>query len=166
MTQRSSYQTHATMGLQALGAVHAYVAASGLPKPLLDLVYLRASQMNGCAYCIDAHARDARAGGASVEKLTLLSAWREAGVLFSEQERAALAWTESITAIADSHASDEDYASAAAVLTEKEMADLTLAIGVINAYNRLAIGFRRPPVSARIAGRAIGQTTQSASHQE
>ena len=153
MTNRAAYQTLAADGLRALGTVYSYVATSGLEKPLLDLVYLRASQMNGCAFCIDAHSADARKDGASAEKLALLSVWREGGGLFSERERAALAWTESVTFVAQGHASDADYAAVARALTEKEVTDLTLAIGVINTYNRLAIGFRRPPESVLRAER-------------
>ena len=93
MTQRSAYQTHAAAGLKGLGGVHVYISNCGLPKQLIDLVYLRTSQINGCAYCIDMHTADLRKGGMPVEKLMLVSAWREAGRYFSEQERAALAWT-------------------------------------------------------------------------
>ena len=160
MTQRAAYQTLATEGLRALGGVYSYVAKSGLETPLLNLVYLRASQINGCAYCIDAHSADVRRDGASPEKLALLSAWREAGGLFSERERSALLWTESLTLVAESHASDADYAAATRSLTEKEVADLTLAIGVINTYNRLAIGFRRPPESVVRGPTAIAGTSR------
>jgi AhpD family alkylhydroperoxidase len=145
MTQRSAYQTHAAGGMKALGGVYGYVLTSGLPKPLMDLVYLRASQINGCSYCMDLHSHDALAEGASVQKLMLVSAWREAAAYFSDRERVALAWTESVTRVADTHVPDEDYAAAAAQFTEKELADLTLGIGLINAYNRMAIAFRRPP---------------------
>jgi AhpD family alkylhydroperoxidase len=158
MMQRAAYQTLITEGLRALGGVHSYVAASGLEKPLLDLVYLRASQMNGCAYCIDAHSADARKGGAAPEKLALLSTWREGGPPFSARERAALAWTEALTLVADSHASDADYAAVSASLTDQEVATLTLAIGLINTYNRLAIGFRRPPESVVRAERATSSS--------
>ncbi len=149
MTQRSNYQIHAAEGIRALAAVHAYVAKTGLPKSLLDLVYLRASQLNGCAYCIDNHARDLLKEGESLEKVLLVSAWHEAGAFFSERERAALAWTESLTLVSQTHAPDTDYQAAAAQFSEKELADLTIAIGLINTYNRIAIGFRRPPDSLR-----------------
>lgn len=148
MAQRADYQTHAAAGLRALGGVYAYVSRSGLPKPLLDLVYLRASQINGCAYCVDLHTHDALAGGATVEQLMLVAVWREAGAYFTERERAALAWTEAVTNVAHTHASDADYAIAAAQFNEQELADLTLAVGLINTYNRMAIAFRRPPASA------------------
>jgi AhpD family alkylhydroperoxidase len=145
MTQRSAYQTLAAAGLKGLGGAHVYVSNSGLPKTLIDLVYLRTSQINGCAYCIDMHTRDLRKDGVAVEKLMLLSAWREAGEYFSERERAALAWTESVTAISETHAPDADYAAASAQFDEKELADLTLAIALMNAYNRMAIAFGRGP---------------------
>ena len=147
MPQRSTYQSSAADGMKALGGLHLYLSRSGLPKPLLDLVYLRASQINGCSYCIDLHARDLLKQGASAQKLLLLSAWREADACFTERERAALAWTESVTLVADTHAPDGDYAAAAAQFGEKALADLTLAIGLINAYNRMAIAFRRGPES-------------------
>jgi AhpD family alkylhydroperoxidase len=147
MTQRSSYQTHAAEGMRALAGVHTYLAKSGLEKPLLDLVYLRASQINGCAYCIDLHLHDLQKAGASAEKLMLVSAWREAGKYFSEREQAALAWTDSLTLVSQTHAPEADYELAASRFNEKELADLSIAIGLINAYNRIAIGFRRPPDS-------------------
>lgn len=103
MTKRAPYQTLAAEGLRALGGVYSYVAKCGLEKPLLDLAFLRASQINGCAYCIDAHSADARRNGTSPERLALLSAWRECGGLFSERERSALAWTESSTFVAVGH---------------------------------------------------------------
>jgi AhpD family alkylhydroperoxidase len=152
MTQRSAYQTHAAAGMKGLGGVHVYVSTSGLPKTLVDLVYLRTSQINGCAYCIDMHTRDLQKDGLPVEKLMLVSAWREAGGYFSERECAALAWTESVTGISQTHAPDADYEAAAAQFGEKEMADLTLAIALMNAYNRMAIAFRRPPDSLSRAG--------------
>jgi AhpD family alkylhydroperoxidase len=144
---RLPYDTLAAEGMKALGGVYAYVLHCGLEKPLIDLVYLRSSQLNGCAYCIDAHANDAIAGGASVEKLMLVSAWREAGEYFTTRERAALAWTEIVTWIADTHAPDESFLSAQEEFTDKELADLTLSIGLINAYNRMGISFRRAPAS-------------------
>ncbi len=149
MSQRSAYQVHAAEGMRALSGVHAYLAKTGLPRSLLDLVYLRASQINGCAYCIDNHSHDLLKDGASLEKLMLVSAWREAGAFFTERERAALAWTESLTLVSQTQAPDDDYQTAASQFSEKELADLTIAIGLINAYNRIAVGFRRPPDSLR-----------------
>ncbi len=145
MTERIDHQTLAPQGMRALGGVYQYVLQSGLPKVLVDLVYLRASQINGCAYCISAHSEDLMKAGVPPRKLLLLSAWREAGASFTNEERAALQWTESVTLVSQTHASDEDFAAAAACFTPKQIVDLTLAIGLINTYNRLAIGMRRSP---------------------
>jgi AhpD family alkylhydroperoxidase len=144
---RLPYDKLAPEGVKALGSVYAYVLRCGLEKPLIDLVYLRASQLNGCAFCIDEHTHDLIREGASAEKLMLVSAWREAGDYFTTRERAALAWAEVVTWIADSHAPDEAFLAAQAEFSDKEMADLTISIGLINAYNRLAISFRRGPSS-------------------
>lgn len=143
--QRASYETLAAGGIKALGGVYMYVAQCGLEKPLVDLAYLRASQINGCAYCIDAHASDLVKCGATLEKLMLVSAWREAGSYFSERERAALAWTEVVTQIASTHVTEDEYSVALGVFGEKALADLTIAIGLINTYNRIAISFRKGP---------------------
>jgi AhpD family alkylhydroperoxidase len=144
---RLPYDTLVPDGLKALGGVYAYVLCCGLEKSLIDLAYLRASQLNGCAYCLDMHAHAALEEGASIEKLMLVSAWREAGAYFTTRERAALAWAEIITFVADSHVPDESFLAAQEEFADKELADLTLAIGLINTYNRLAIAFRRAPAS-------------------
>ncbi len=131
----------------APGAVHAmlglesYVHACGLESALLDLVRTRASQINGCAYCLDMHTKDARAGGESEQRLYTLPAWRETP-FFSERERAALAWTEAVTEIAGSHTPDELYEEVRRHFTEKELVDLTMAVVAINGWNRLSIAFR------------------------
>ena len=114
---------------------------SGLELKLIELVKTRASQINGCAYCIHMHTKDARANGETEERLYLLSAWRESP-LYSDRERAALAWTEALTLVAETHAPDEDYAELQKHFTPAEQVNLTLMIGAINAWNRLAIGFR------------------------
>ena len=145
MTQRLDYQKLSMTGLRALGGVYMYIVNSGLPKALIDLVFLRASQINGCAYCIDMHARDLIKGGVAVEKVMLVQAWREAGELFTAKEKAALQWAEAVTLVSETHAPDEAFAAASAEFQPKEISDLTLAIGVINTYNRLSIGFRRLP---------------------
>ena len=147
MTPRLDHNAAAPAGMKALGGVYGYVSQSGLPKILIDLVFLRISLINGCAYCIDMHTHDAIAEGASIEKLMLVSAWREAGDYFSPRERAALAWAEIITFIGDSHVPDEAFLATQEEFADKELADLTLAIGLINAYNRMAITFRRGPAS-------------------
>lgn len=145
---RMDYTKAAAQGMKALGGVYGYVAGSGLPKRLIDLVYLRVSQINGCAYCIDMHSRDLIQGGLSIEALVLVQAWHEAGPLFDARERAALAWAETVTHVAQTHVPQADYEAAARVFGEKELADLTLAIGLMNAYNRMAISFRAEPAAA------------------
>jgi AhpD family alkylhydroperoxidase len=148
MTQRLDHQVVLAAGMRALGGVHAYLGKSVLPKALLDLVYLRVSQINGCAYCIDMHSRDALKAGMPVEKLNLVCAWRETGTLFEPKERAALAWAEAVTRIDRTGAPDADYEAVAARFDAQGVADLTLAIGLIGVYNRIAIGFRRLPDGA------------------
>jgi AhpD family alkylhydroperoxidase len=147
MTERLDYQKLSAAGVRAVGGVYMYVVNSGLPKELVDLVFLRASQINGCAYCIDMHSRDLQKAGVAVDKIMLLSAWREAGDLFSARERAALQWAEEVTRVSETHAADEAFAALSAEFQPKEISDLTLAIGLINLFNRLAIGLRRPPGS-------------------
>ncbi len=149
MSQRAAYDTFAAAGMKTLGGVYMYVSHCGLEKTLVDLVYLRSSQINGCAYCIDSHSHDLLKEGVSIEKLVLVPAWREAGPIFSERERAALAWAEVVTNVATTHVPDEDYAAAVAVFGEKGLADLTIAIGLINTYNRVAISFRKTPESVK-----------------
>lgn len=145
MSTRLNYRKAAPDGVKALGGVHTYLAGSGLPAQLIDLVYLRVSQINGCAYCIDMHSRDLLKAGMNVEKLVLVPAWHEAGDLFDARERAALAWAESLTRVAETGAPDRDYEAVAAAFSDKELADLTIAISLMNAYNRLGIGFRLTP---------------------
>jgi AhpD family alkylhydroperoxidase len=149
MTQRMDYNIASPAGVKALGGVYDYITQSGLPKELVNLVYLRVSQINGCAYCIDMHSRDLLKDGMTIEKLVLVPAWREGGALFDDTERAALAWAETVTRVAQTGVPDTDYKAAAAVFNEKQLADLTIAIGLINAYNRMAISFRAPPAAAR-----------------
>ncbi|MDE1993861.1 MAG: carboxymuconolactone decarboxylase family protein [Rhizobiaceae bacterium] len=147
MTQRLDYNAASPAGVKALAGVYTYIARSGLPKSLVELAYLRVSQLNGCAYCIDMHSRDLLRGGMNVEKLVLVPAWREGGALFSDGERAALAWAETVTRLAETGIPDAAYAAAAAVFDAQQLTDLTIAIGLMNAYNRMAIGFRAPPAA-------------------
>jgi AhpD family alkylhydroperoxidase len=147
MTQRMDYNAATPAGMKALGGVYGYILNSGLPKVLVDLVYLRISQINGCAYCIDMHSRDLLKAGVDVQKLVLVPAWREAGSLFDAAERAALAWAETVTRVADTGVPDDEYAAAAAVFSQQQLADLTIAIGLMNAYNRMAISFRATPAA-------------------
>lgn len=133
-------------GARAVGVLHQFVTKStGLPSLLTHLVFLRVSQINGCAHCIDIHTRDLLAEGMSVEKVVLVPVWHEAQYLFSEQERAALAWSEEVTRVSETHASDEAYAAALAVFGEKDLVDLTLTIAAMNAINRMGISFRMKP---------------------
>lgn len=148
MSQRMIYNAAAPAGMKTLGAVYGYVRQSGLPARLIDLVYLRVSQINGCAYCIDMHSRDLLKAGLPVEHLVLLAAWREAGKIFEEREKAALAWAEAVTHLGEQGVSDSAYEAAAAAFDEKQLADLTIAISLMNAYNRMAISFRATPIAA------------------
>ena len=145
MTKRLDYNQIAPIGAKALGGVYDYVAQSGLPPELVDLVYLRVSQINNCAFCLDMHTRDLVKKGMAVGKIALVQAWEEGGDLFSATERAALAWAESVTRVADTGVPDSAYQAARAVFDEKQLVDLTIAIGLMNAYNRMAISFRNTP---------------------
>lgn len=149
MINRINYAKVSPEGFKALGGVYVSVQKSGLPKELVDLVYLRVSQINGCAYCIDMHTRDLLKSGIAVEKLVLVPVWRDAGGLFSTRERVALAWAETITRVAETGVPDADYEATAAEFSEKELADLTYAIGLMNVFNRLGITFRTPPAAAK-----------------
>jgi AhpD family alkylhydroperoxidase len=144
MEQRVDFYSASKEAIEAMLSLEKAVAKLGLEPQLVDLIKLRASQINGCAFCVDLHTREARQSGETERRLYAVSVWRETP-FFTERERAALAWTEAITLIADTHAPDEDYALLAANFNKKEMTDLTLAIATINAWNRLAVGFRKGP---------------------
>lgn len=149
--QRLNFRTASPQAYAALGGVEAYLQSSGLEKPLMELVKMRASQINGCAYCLDMHSKDARKGGETEQRLYLLNAWRESP-LYSDRERAALGWTESLTKVATDGAPDDVYAAVEAQFSPKEIVDLTSLIGMINLWNRLAIGMRaQHPVAAKAA---------------
>lgn len=145
MTNRLDYNQLAPGGVKALGTVYGYVLQSGLPAELVELVYLRISQINNCAYCLDMHTRDLIKKGVPIEKIALVQAWAEGGKLFSEAERAALAWAETVTRVSETGVPDEAFEAARRAFGEKELADLTIAIGLMNTYNRLAISFRSTP---------------------
>jgi AhpD family alkylhydroperoxidase len=144
MQPRLNLMKVAPDAMKAMRGVQDYVDASGLEHALLELVKMRASQVNGCAFCLDMHSKDARAAGETEQRLYLLDAWREAP-FYSPRERAALAWTEALTLVAQTHAPDEAYEEARAQFSEQELAALTMAIVAINGWNRIAIGFRSPP---------------------
>ncbi len=138
---RIKYIDVAHEGIRSLYGLEVYVRHSGLEPSLLELVKLRASQINGCGYCMDMHTKDARLAGETEQRLYVLSAWREAP-FYTDRERAALAWTEAVTRISPENVGDELYRSVRQHFSEKELVDLTLAIIAINAWNRLAISFR------------------------
>lgn len=144
MEPRISFARAAPEVYRAMAALQAAVNASGLEASLLELVKFRASQLNGCAYCLDMHSKDARAAGETEQRLYTVSAWRETP-FFSPRERAALAWTEAVTRIADNGVPDEVYEVARAQFSEAELVQLTLAVIAINGWNRLAVPFRSVP---------------------
>jgi AhpD family alkylhydroperoxidase len=149
MAKRLDYDRIAPAGMKALGGVYGYVMQSNLPATLVTLVYLRISQINNCAYCLDMHTRDLLKSGQKIEKIALVQAWAEGGHLFDERERAALAWAETVTRVAETGIPDQAYEAARAVFEERELVDLTIAIGLMNAYNRMAISFRNTPQAAK-----------------
>jgi len=153
MKARMDFRKASPQGAKAMGEIHAFVKRCGLDHALLELVKLRASQINGCAHCIDMHTKELRAGGESEQRLYLLNAWDESP-FYSERERAALAWTEALTLITHGHVPDEVYEQARAQFSEEELANLTLAIVAINGANRLNIAFRTVPGSYRAKVRA------------
>jgi AhpD family alkylhydroperoxidase len=146
MEARLRAKDHSPEGMTALSALHTFVHRCGLEKGLLELVKLRASQINGCAHCIDMHAKELLAGGETLQRVVLLSAWRESPQ-FSERERAALAWTEALTLVNQGHVPDELYEATRPLFSEAELVNLTLAIVAINGANRLNIAFRTVPGS-------------------
>jgi AhpD family alkylhydroperoxidase len=148
VTKRLDYIQIAPGGAKAFGGVYGYITQSSLPAELVELVYLRVSQINNSAYWIDMHTRDLTKTGVPIEKLALVQAWVGGGSLFNETERAALAWTETVAGAAQTGIADEAYIAARAVFGEKELVDLTIAITLMNAYNHLAIAFRDPPYVA------------------
>ncbi len=147
MQSRLEIQKTAPGAYRAMAGLEAYVRGSSKLEPsLLELVKMRASQINGCAYCFDMHSKDARAGGETEQRLYALNAWRETP-FFTDRERAALSWTEAVTLISASNAADEIYEDVRRHFTEEELVNLTLAIIAINGWNRLAISFRSVPGS-------------------
>jgi len=146
---RKNFYQAAPDTIKALSTLEAQVQGSGLEQSLIELVKTRASQINGCAYCINMHTQDARKRGETEQRLHLLNAWREAPV-YSARERAALAWTEAVTQISETHTLDDIYAEVRAQFPEAETVNLTMLIATINAWNRLAIAFRAvPPVKTQ-----------------
>jgi AhpD family alkylhydroperoxidase len=143
-------------GAKAMSALHGFLHRCGLEKSLLELVKLRASQINGCAHCIDMHTKELRADGESEQRLYLLDAWEESP-FYTERERAALAWTEAVTLVTEGHVPDAVYEQVRAQFSEQELANLTLAVVAINGANRLNIAFRTVPGSHRVAPRRAAE---------
>jgi AhpD family alkylhydroperoxidase len=141
VTPRIDYRKVAPAAVSGMLGVQRYVDHCSLEKPLLELVKLRASEINGCAYCVDMHSKDARARGETEQRLYAVAVWREAP-FFSDRERAALAWTEAVTLIAQTGIPDDIYQLARGQFNEKELVDLTMAVIAINGWNRLAVSFR------------------------
>ena len=141
MKSRLEHWKVAPGGFKAMSSMEAYLRESGFDKSFLHMIKLRASQMNGCAYCIDMHWKDARAAGESEQRLYGLDAWREAPY-YTDRERAALEWTEVLTNVTDRHVSDVVYEAVRGHFSDKELVDLTWAVAAINAWNRVAIAFR------------------------
>jgi AhpD family alkylhydroperoxidase len=144
MQERMNYAKASPAGYKAMLGLQQFVEKCGLEHSLLELVKMRASQINGCAYCLKMHSRDARAAGESEERLYLLDAWAEAP-LYSPRERAALAWTEALTLVSETQAPDAVYEEARRHFSETELVNLTLAIVAINGWNRICVGFRSMP---------------------
>lgn len=143
---RMTLPTAAPAAYQALAGVEAYLRDCGLETSLYELVKLRASQINQCAFCIDMHSKDARNAGETEQRLYLLNAWREAP-LYSEREQAALAWTEHLTRLPSDGAPEEAYQRLRAVFSDTEIANLTVLIGMINMWNRIGVGFHLAPAA-------------------
>jgi AhpD family alkylhydroperoxidase len=144
MKPRLEIQKIAPQAYRAMAGLESYVRNSGLEHSLLALVKVRASQINGCAYCIDMHTKDARAEGETEQRLYGLTAWSETP-FYTERERAALAWTEALTLISETHAPDDVYEQVRQHFSEAEVVNLTMAIVAINGWNRLVLGFRTVP---------------------
>jgi AhpD family alkylhydroperoxidase len=154
MKPRMNFYQAAPETIDALSALETKVASSGLERSLIELVKTRASQINGCAFCINMHTLDARKHGETEQRLYLLNAWHESPV-YTERERAALAWTDAVTRISETHAPDDIYQQVRAQFSEAETVNLTMLIATINAWNRLAISFRAmPPVKAKAVSAA------------
>ena len=144
MNARLEYATKSPAGYRAFLALNQFVEDCGIEHSLLELIKIRASQMNGCAYCLDMHTIDARAAGETEQRLYLLDAWREAP-FYSARERAALAWTEAVTRVGESQVHDDVYEEARRHFSEEELVNLTWAVVTINGWNRVAIAFRAQP---------------------
>jgi AhpD family alkylhydroperoxidase len=146
MEQRLDFYKASPEAIKALVALEVAIGKRGLDPMLVNLVKLRASQINGCAYCVDSHSSDARKAGETERRVYAVAAWRESP-FFTDRERAALAWTESLTLLSETHAPDADFAGLRQQFSETEMVDLSLVIGAINIWNRFGVGFRKIPAA-------------------
>ncbi|MEO8500977.1 MAG: carboxymuconolactone decarboxylase family protein [Vicinamibacteria bacterium] len=144
MNERLEYASRSPGGYRAFLALNQFVTECGLEPSLLELIKIRASQLNGCAFCLDMHTIDARAAGETEQRLYLLDAWREAP-FYSDRERAALAWTEAVTLVSETHVPDDVYDETRRHFSEEELVNLTWAVVTINGWNRVAIAFRAQP---------------------
>lgn len=146
--KRTNWFQVSAEGAKALGTLHHYATTgTSLPDSLIHLVFLRVSQINGCAHCIDIHTRDLIKCGMSVDKIVLIPVWEEVTYLFTAQEQAALAWAEEVTRVSETHASDEAYSAALSVFGEKDLVELTIVIATMNALNRMGVSFRMKPLA-------------------
>ncbi|SFS03564.1 alkylhydroperoxidase AhpD family core domain-containing protein [Dyella sp. OK004] len=147
MNQRMDYYAASPDAIKAMVGLEQRIGKSSLEKPLMELVRLRASLINGCAYCVDLHNRDARKAGEDDRRLAAVSVWRETP-FFTERERAALLWTEALTLVADGHVPDEVWAAVQPHFSPEELTDLTLLVVAINGWNRFAVAFRKTPATS------------------
>jgi AhpD family alkylhydroperoxidase len=158
MPERLNFITASPKGYEAMSGLERHVRQSGLNHRLLELVKTRVSQLNGCAFCLDMHTKDARAAGESEQRLYALSAWRETP-FFDARERAALAWTEAVTRLGEGQVPDDVYAEVRPHFDDQQLVDLTIAIVTINGWNRLAIAFRKEPGTYQPAAAAPARST-------
>ncbi|MEB5706625.1 carboxymuconolactone decarboxylase family protein [Pantoea anthophila] len=148
MSERIDFHQAAPAGMKALSGVYGYLSQTDLPLTLLELLFLRISQINGCAYCIDMHTKALNKAGIGWDKIVLTSVWHESGTLFSEKEKAALQWAECLTLIAQHGAPQASYTALREHFSDKAIVDLNIAIGLMNTYNRMAISLKKLPASA------------------
>jgi AhpD family alkylhydroperoxidase len=154
MEQRISAYEKGQGAIKAMFGWSSYLAKSSVEKPLLDLIYFRVSQINGCAYCLDMHSKDLRAEGETEQRLYMLEAWRESP-FYTDRERAALAWTEAVTNVREGHVPDDVYEQARKQFSEEELIDLTMAVVTINCYNRINIAFRIKAGTYKVGQHAV-----------
>ncbi|MDB5117591.1 MAG: alkylhydroperoxidase like protein AhpD family [Mucilaginibacter sp.] len=154
MEQRINAFEKGQGAMKAMYGLSIYLAKSPIEQPLLNLIYFRVSQINGCAYCLDMHSKDLRAAGETEQRLYVMDAWRETP-LYTDRERAALAWAEAVTKIEGANVPDEIYAEACKQFSEEELIDLTMAIITINSYNRINIAFRIQGGSYKVGEHAV-----------